>query len=59
MPAMEAVAMRVIDGTAARRKTPLEEAYEVFRLERQGNLVSIRTLDLLRPPRRSLPRLAL
>jgi hypothetical protein len=45
MPAMEAPAMRVLEGTALRRATALEEAYQVFRLERQGNLVAARTLE--------------
>lgn len=37
--------MRVLEGTALRRATALEEAYQVFRLERQGNLVAARTLE--------------
>lgn len=37
--------MRVLEGIAGRRPTALEEAYQVFRLERQGNLVAPRTLE--------------
>ena len=37
--------MRVLEGTAGRRPTALEDAYQVFRLERQGNLVAPRTLE--------------
>lgn len=37
--------MRVLEGIAGRRLTALEEAYQVFRLERQGNLVAPRTLE--------------
>ena len=37
--------MRVLEGTTGRRPTALEEAYQVFRLERQGNLVAPRTLE--------------
>ncbi len=37
--------MRVLAGTAAgRRRTPLEDAYDQFRLERQGNRLSPQTL---------------
>jgi len=43
MPAMEATAMKVLDGTAVRSPTQLQDAYELFRLERQGNLVTPRT----------------
>src|SRR5438105_680176 len=45
MPAMEATAMKVLDGTAVRSPTQLQDAYELFRLERQGNLVTPRTLE--------------
>jgi site-specific recombinase XerD len=45
MPAMEATAMRVLDGAAMHSPTPIDEAYELFRLERQGNLVTPRTLE--------------
>src|SRR5437588_1808502 len=39
------MSVRVIQGTAAgRRRTPLEDAYDQFRLERQGNRLSPRTL---------------
>ncbi len=37
--------MRVLEGIASRRPTALEEAYQVFRLERQGNFVAPRTLE--------------
>ena len=37
--------MRVLEGTAVRRATALDDAYQVFRLERQGNLVAARTLE--------------
>jgi len=37
--------MRVIQGTAGRPRSPLRSAYEHFRLERQGDLVSPKTLD--------------
>lgn len=37
--------MRVLEGIAGRRPTALEEAYQVFRLERQGSLVAPRTLE--------------
>ena len=37
--------MRVLEGTAGRCPTALEEVYQVFRLERQGNLVAPRTLE--------------
>lgn len=37
--------MRVLEATAGRRPTALDEAYQVFRLERQGNLVAPRTLE--------------
>lgn len=37
--------VRVLQGTASRRRrTPLEDAYDQFRLERQGNRLSPRTL---------------
>ena len=37
--------VRVLQGTApGRRRTPLEDAYDQFRLERQGNRLSPRTL---------------
>ena len=37
--------VRVLQGTArGRRLTPLEDAYDQFRLERQGNRLSPRTL---------------
>ncbi|TMB88197.1 MAG: hypothetical protein E6J45_11630 [Chloroflexi bacterium] len=45
MPSMEATAMRVLDGTAVRSPSQLQDAYELFRLERQGNLVTPRTLE--------------
>jgi integrase len=39
------MSIRMIQGTAAgRRRTPLEDAYDQFRLERQGNRLSARTL---------------
>src|SRR2546421_9173498 len=38
--------MRVLQGTAARgRQTAIEAAYDHFRVDRQGNLVSGKTLD--------------
>ena len=37
--------MRVLDSAALQRPSPLEEAYQVFRLERQGNLLAPRTLE--------------
>jgi hypothetical protein len=38
--------MRVIQGTAAlRRQSAIEAAYDHFRLDRQGNLVSANTLQ--------------
>jgi site-specific recombinase XerD len=38
--------MRLIEGsTASRRRTPIEDAYDQFRLERQGNRLSPRTLE--------------
>lgn len=37
--------MRVLDGTANNSRTQLQDAYELFRLERQGNLVTKRTLE--------------
>jgi hypothetical protein len=38
--------MRVIQGTAERhRQSPVEAAYDHFRLDRQGNLVSANTLQ--------------
>ena len=37
--------MRVLDGTAVRSPSQLQDAYELFRLERQGNLVTPRTLE--------------
>jgi len=43
--------------TATRRRTPIEDAYDQFRLERQGNRLSPRTLApdarVLRLPRRA------
>src|SRR5713226_978673 len=37
--------MQVIHGLAGRPRSPLRSAYEHFRLERQGDLVSPKTLD--------------
>jgi len=37
--------MKVLDGTAVRNHSQLDDAYELFRLERHGNLVTKRTLE--------------
>jgi hypothetical protein len=36
--------MKILQGSAPRRRTPIEDAYDQFRLERQGNRLSPRTL---------------
>lgn len=55
---MEATAMRALDRTAVPSPTQLQDAYELFRLERQGMLVTPRTVEFLRPPHRRVVRLA-
>lgn len=45
MPFMEAVTMQLLQRAQHRSLIPLEDAYQLFRLERQGNLVTPRTLE--------------
>jgi hypothetical protein len=45
MPLVEASSMRVVDETELRGRTQLAEAYDLFRLEKQGALLSRATLD--------------
>src|SRR5262245_10469043 len=51
--------VRVLPGTApGRRRTPLEDAYDQFRLERQGNRLSPPDAGVVRLPHRPALRLA-
>jgi hypothetical protein len=45
MPPVEAPSMELVDSVRFRSRSQLEEAYDLFRLEKQGALLAGATLD--------------